>query len=140
MYRFIEINADKNMLLCSTSLVGKGDLAEIHAPDEETPARAFSNVLEKVKDPNLFKVHVSYNGHEALGKIVELGERCVLRVLKRTLSGIRRRHFSSDENVIVNLEKGNDFKERKVSRAKTGSIRKKSKKKAAKKRKGPNKK
>ena len=132
MYRFIEINTDRNMLLCSTALVGRGELAEIHAPDEGTPARALSNILEKTKDPNMFKVHVSYNGHEALGKDVQLGDRCVLRILKRNLSGIRRRHFSVDEKDIVNLEKDEGFVERKVNRAKTGSVRKKQKKKAAK--------
>lgn len=140
MYRFIEINAEKNMLLCNTSLVGKGELAEIHTPDDSTPARAFSNVLEKVKDPNIFQVHVSYNGHEALGKDVELGDKCVLRILKRNLSGIRRRHFSVDEKEIVNLEKGEDFVERKVNRAKTGSVRKKRKKKSTRKNKNKNKK
>lgn len=135
MYRFIEINSRKNMLLCSTLLVGNNELVEIHTPDGDTPARAFSNVLKKVKDPNVFKVQISYTGHETMGKEVVLGEECVLRILKRNLSGIRRRKFSQDEKEIVDLEKGDDFKERKVNRAKTGSVRKKTKKRKAKSRK-----
>jgi len=128
MYRFLEINAEKNMLLCSTDLVGKGELAEIQSPDDNTPPRALGNVLRKTDHPDSFEIYTSYNGHEALGKTVKLGGQCVLRILKRNISGIRRRQFSSDEKEIVNLEKGDDFVERKVNRAKTGSVRKKRKK------------
>ena len=124
MYRYLEIDAGKNMLLCSTNLVGKNELAEIHAPDDQTPTRALSNILRKVKDPNIFIVHTSYTGHEALGKEIAIGNKCILRILKRNLSGVRRRKFSTDEKAIVDLEKGDDFIERKVSRAKTGSVRK----------------
>lgn len=133
MYRFIEIDASKNMLLCSTELVGNNELAEVHRPDDGTPARAFSNVLKKIGDPNVFVVYTSYNGHESVGKEVILGKACVLRVLKRNLSGIRRRQFSEDEKDIVDLEKDDSFRERKVNRAKTGSVRKKKKTKKSKK-------
>lgn len=133
MYRFLEIDVSKNMLLCSTDLVGRGELAEIQRPDDATPARALGNVLKKVDHPNVFEVYTSYNGHEALGKQVVLGDACILRILKRNLSGIRRRHFASDERDIVNLEKGEDFVERPVNRAKTGSVRKKRNKKRRKK-------
>jgi len=134
MYRYLEINTEKNMLLCNASLVGKGELAELHMPTDTTPVRALSNVLRKVGHPNIFIVHTSFNGHETIGKEVQLDERCVLRVLKRNLSGIRLRHFSTDEKEIVNLERGEDFTERKVNRAKTGSVRKRNnyKKKVAK--------
>lgn len=135
MYRYLEIDVSKNMLLCSTSLVGKNELAEIHAPDDQTPSRALSNILCKIKDPNVFVVQTSYTGHEALGKEISIGDKCVLRILKRNLSGIRRRKFSNDEKSIVDLEKGEDFIERKVSRAKTGSVRKHKKKKKKKTRK-----
>jgi hypothetical protein len=46
---------------------------------------------------------------------------------------VRRRKVGKDEKSIVDLEKGIDWKERKINRAKTGSVRKKRKKKKTKK-------
>ena len=125
MYIYIEINEEKNMLLCSSSLVGKNELVEVYTPSSDTPSQVFSNVLQKIKDPDLFVIRTAFSGGDLLGKKYQVGERCVLRVLKKSLSGVRRRKFSKDEKQIVDLEKGDNWKEKKVNRAKTGSVRKK---------------
>jgi hypothetical protein len=124
MYRFVEINPEKNMLLCSSGLVGTYEWVEVHAPCTDTPCQVLSNVLQKTRDPDYFTIRSSFTG-DLVGKEFKLGETCILRVLKRTLSGVRRRKFSKDEKSIVDLEKGNEWKERKVNRAKTGSVRNK---------------
>ena len=128
MYRLVEINSEKNMLLCSSSLVGKEELVEVHAPGPDTPSQVLSNVLQKTKDPDIFVVRAAFS-NEMVGKEFKCGENCVMRVLRRSLSGVRRRKFGKDEREIVDLEKGDNWKERKISRAKTGSVRKRSKKK-----------
>lgn len=125
MYRFIEINKDKNQLLCSSALVGNNELAEIYTPEKETPRQALSNILKKIKDPDVFVVVSAFSSNEMVGRELSLGEECVLRILKRNLSGVRRRKFAKDEKDIVDMEKGDEWTERKVSRAKTGSVRKK---------------
>ena len=126
MYKHITIDSDTNMLLCSTKLVGNGELVEIFAPDQESPRQACGRILRKIDDKT-FEVHQSFDGHDALGRRYELGEKCVLRVLLRNLSGTKRRKFASDEKVIVSMEKDEHFREKKVTRAKTGSVRKRRK-------------
>ena len=125
MYRFIEINKEKNTLLCSSALVGNNELAEIYTPERNTPRQALSNILQKVKDPDTFVVVSAFSSNEMVGRTLSLGEECVLRVLKRNLSGVRRRKFTKDEKDIVDMEKGDEWTERKVNRSKTGSVRKK---------------
>jgi len=120
------------MLLCSSSLVGKDELVEVHAPGQDTPGQVLSNILQKIKDPDIFVVRSAFSS-EMLGKEFKIGETCVMRVLRRNLSGVRRRKVGKDEKSIVDLEKGIDWKERKINRAKTGSVRKKRKKKKTKK-------
>lgn len=124
MYRFIEINDEKNMLLCSSTLVGINELVEVYTPDPNTPMQALSNILQKIKEPDHFSVYLAFSGNEIVGRQLYLGERCILRILKRSLSGIRKRKFSKDEKSIVDMEKGENWMERKVNRAKTGSVRK----------------
>lgn len=122
-FKFLNIDGERNLLLCDPNLVGMSELVEIHAPDEVTPRQCCGKILRKVKDPNIFVVHTSYDGHEPPLPYV-MGERCILRVVSRNQSGARRRKFTPDEKTIVNLEKNEKFKERKVVRAKTGSVRK----------------
>lgn len=127
MYKHLVIDTSHNSLLCSTNLVGIGELVEIHAPDDDTPRQAGGKILRKLKDPGQFVVHATYDGHESLGNHYQLGEKCVLRVLAKNRSGAIRRRFGSDEKAIVNLEKDETFQEKKVVRAKTGSVRKRKK-------------
>jgi hypothetical protein len=129
LFKSISIDTEKNALLCSPSLVGKGEIVEVYCLDQETPPQASGRILRKVGDPNSFVVCQSFDGHDALGRGYEVGPRCILRVLLRNLSGTRRRKFSADERMLVNMEKGEDFHERKVVRAKTGSVRQRGKKK-----------
>jgi hypothetical protein len=112
------------MLLVDTMLVGKDELVEINKADEVTPPQAGGRILRKVADPNIYEVTTSYDGHDAVGRRYEIGPKCILRIVMRTLSGRRRRKFNEEEKAIVDLEKGENYKEKKVSRAKTGSVRK----------------
>jgi len=123
MFRHLMIDAESNKLLCSTSLVGKDEIVEVHSLDDQTPPQSVGRHLRKFKDPDMFVVVQSFDGHEAMGREYKLGPRCVLRVLLRNLSGMRRRKFSSDEKQIVNMEPDEHGKERKVVKAKTGSVR-----------------
>jgi hypothetical protein len=123
-FKLLTIDTEKNLLLCDTTLVGKDELVEINKPDDVTPPQACGRILRKISDPNLYEVTTAYDGHEALGRQYELGPKCVLRVVMRNLSGRRRRKFTDDEKGIVDLERDENFKEKKVSRAKTGSVRK----------------
>lgn len=129
MFRFLTIDSEQNKLLCNTSLVGKNEVVEIYEVDKSSPPQAIGKLLQKIKDPNLFIVHTTFDGHESQGKLYELGERCILRVVARNRSGTRRRKFAVEERNIVDLEKGEKFHEKKVVRAKTGSVRKPHKKK-----------
>lgn len=124
MYKYIVIDSEQNMLLASTGLVGNGELVEIYAPDPDSPRQACGRILRKIDD-DTFEVHQSFDGHDALGRRYSLGEKCILRVLLRNLSGAKRRKFASDEKIIVSMEKDEHFREKKVTRAKTGSVRKK---------------
>lgn len=123
MYRHLEIDTDKNMLVCSLTLVGRGELVEVHQGDDGTPPQAMGKILKKVSETD-FEVYQTFDGHEAMGRRYRAGSKCLFRVLLRNLSGIRRRRFSSEEAPIINIEKDDNYKERKVSRAKTGSVRK----------------
>jgi hypothetical protein len=125
MFKFISIDTEKNALLCSPSLVGRGEIVEVYSLDPESPPQATGRILRKIDDPSEFIVCQSFDGHDALGREYELGPRCILRILLRNLSGARRRKFSQDEKALVNMEKGEDFHECKVVRAKTGSVRRK---------------
>lgn len=126
VYKHLVIDMQHNMLLCTNNLVGIGELVEIHAPDEETPRQACGKTLRKLKDPNIYVVHATYDGHDALGNCYYIGDRSVLRVRNRNRSGmLRRKH--PDEKVIVNVEKAERYKERRVVRAKTGSVRRRKK-------------
>jgi hypothetical protein len=118
MYKYLVIDTSSNKLLCSTNLVGLSELVEIYDPDEDTPRQACGKILHKLCDPASFAVHCD-------GTTYEVGERCIFRVLAKNRSGMLRRKFSGDEKGIVNLEKSVSYKERKVVRAKTGSVRKK---------------
>lgn len=123
MYKHITIDSEHNLLVCSMGLVGNGELAEIYAPDQESPPQACSRILRKIGE-KLFEVHQSFDGNDAIGRRYLLGERCLLRILMRNLSGAKRRKFASDEKTIVDTEKSPAYRERKVTRAKTGSVRK----------------
>jgi hypothetical protein len=122
IFKFLNIDTVRNLLLCSTNLVGIGELVEIHAPDDETPRQAGGKILKKLKDPNLFVPQIGEDGNSYL-----IGERSILRIVGRNRSGSMRRKFSPDEKLIVNLEKNEAFKEKRIVRAKTGSVRKKKK-------------
>jgi len=128
IFRMMSIDTEHNRLLCNTPLVGMGEVVEVYDPGD-APPQAVGRLLQKIKDPNVFVVNVSYDGHEAIGKQYEFGERCVFRVVLRNTSGARRRKFAKEEKAIVNMERGDDFVEKKVVRAKTGSVRAKRKKK-----------
>lgn len=132
MFKSITIDTEQNKLLCSTGLVGKGELVEVFAPDDQSPPQTFGRILQKVEDPNIFAVYISFDSGDAVGRRYELGDHCIFRILKKNLSGKRRRKFAREEAIIVDLEKGDDFQDRKINRAKTGSVRRskpKSKKK-----------
>jgi hypothetical protein len=124
VFKFLNIDSEKNLLLCDTTLVGKDELVEINKPDEVTPPNAGGRILKKVEEPNVYEVVTAYDGHDAMGRRYEVGPKCIMRVVMRTLSGRRRRKFSDEEKMIVDMEKGENYKEKKVSRAKTGSVRK----------------
>jgi hypothetical protein len=135
MFKFLSIDTEKNVLLCSTELVGVGELTELHVSGDATPMQINGKILKKVADPNLFEVKQAYESQEFVGKQYSVGPDCVFRILMRNISGSRRRRFSDDEKKIINTENDGDFEDKKVVKAKTGSVRsrKKKKKKAAKK-------
>ena len=116
MYKHLIIDEEHNRLLCSPSLVGMGEIVEIFSIDEATERFLSGSQMVKLKDPNEFQICDS-------SRISKIGEKCILRVLYRNRSGIRKRRFSQDERVIVNMEKGPSSKEIKVQKAKTGSVR-----------------
>jgi len=122
MYKYLVIDSEKNLLLCNPPIVGLGELVEVYALDEDSPPQSSGRLLKKVTE-KLFEVYQSYDGHDALGRRYELGEKCVLHILLRNLSGSRRRKHP-EEKIIVNTERDDDFKDRKIVRAKTGSVRK----------------
>jgi len=122
-YRHLTIDTLHNMLLCSTSLVGIGELVEIHAPDDDTPRQACGKTLRKTKDPNIYIIHTASEPVDPASVTYTMGERAILRVIARNRSGMLRRKFTPDEKLIVNLEKNERYKERRVVRAKTGSVR-----------------
>jgi len=119
MFKYLIIDPERNHLLCDVSLVGKGEMVEIFELDRETPPQTTGRLMIKAGEPNLFEVCQSFDGHDALGRQYRVGPRCILKILSRSLSGIRRRKFSSDEKQIV-ME---NQKERFLARAKTGSVR-----------------
>jgi hypothetical protein len=130
-YKSVTIDLDKNMLICSTQLVGLREIVEVFSPDETTGNSSITSIgriLEKVDDPNIFVVRGTFEGHEAIGKEYALGEKFMFRVLKKSLSGIKRRKFK-EQSQIVDWERDENTKERRVVRAKTGTVRKKSKRK-----------
>lgn len=127
MFKSITIDTEQNKLLCSTELVGKGELVEIFSSDENSPPQASGRILQKLQDPNVFVVYISYDSSDAVGRRYILGEHCIFRILKKNLSGKRRRKFAREEAIIVDMEKGDDFVDRKINRAKTGSVRRASK-------------
>lgn len=126
MYKHILIDTERNMLICDPASCGKGELVEIHERDDATPAQITGKILRKIADPNIFQLHISYDDDQPVEekKMYTLGEKCSLRILYRNKSGTYRRKCSKEEKVIVNLEKGQNFKETKVCKAKTGSVRK----------------
>jgi len=128
VFRTVTIDSDHNRLLCNSPLVGIGEIVEVYEQGD-APPQSVGRLLQKIKDPDVFVVNVSYDGHEAIGKQYEIGERCVFRVVCKNASGARRRKFAREEKVIVNTERGEDFHEAKIVRAKTGSVRSKRKKK-----------
>lgn len=128
MYKYLEIDTEKNKLLCSAGLVGKGELVEIYQADADSPPQARGRILEKMNDSNVYIVRQTFDGHEALGREYGLGDRCIFRVLRRNMSGARRRKFAKDEHEIVSMNKEEGEKEKRIVRAKTGSVRNKRKK------------
>jgi hypothetical protein len=130
MFKHLSIDPNKNLLLCSTDLVGVGERVELHAPGGTgaTPIQIAGKIMKKVADPNLFEVETSYDSQEFVGKRYYVEQDCVFRVLTKSIGGTRRRKFAKDEKEIVNLENNDDFIEKKVVKAKTGSVRKKRKK------------
>lgn len=126
-YRHLTIDTQHNMLLASSNLVGIGELVEIHAPDDMTPRQACGKTLRKTKDPNVYIVHTASETIDPDATNYIMGERAILRVIARNRSGMLRRKFTPDEKLIVNLEKNERYKERRVVRAKTGSVRKRKK-------------
>ena len=124
-FKSVTIDPEFNKLLCSPNLVGKNELVEVYDLDKDTPPQVVGWQLRKVADPNQFTVHQSFDGHNAIGHTHRLGSKCIVRVLLRNMSGIRRRRFANDEKVIVSTEKDEGFKDKKVVKAKTGSVRKK---------------
>jgi len=131
MFKHVLIDPSKNMLLCNTDLVGVGERVELHAPGGTgaTPIQIAGKILKKVADPNLFQVETSYDSQEFVSKKYRVEQDCVFRILTKTIGGTRRRKFAADEREIVNLEHDEDYVEKKVVKAKTGSVRKKRKKK-----------
>ena len=125
-YKYLVIDTQHNMLCCNNSLVGIGELVEIFAPDDDTPRNACGKTLRKTKDSNQYVLHSNYENAEET--VYELGPRCVLRVVARNRSGTLRRKSSEEEKQIVNLEKNEKFREKRVVRAKTGSVRKRKRK------------
>jgi hypothetical protein len=123
MYKHLTIDTAHNKLLASKDIVGIGELVEIYSPDEDTTPQACGRVLRKLSDGK-FVVHSACDSNEAVGNVYSLGEFAVLRILGKNRSGTLRRRFSSDEKQIVNLEKAGKFTEKKVIKAKTGSVRK----------------
>lgn len=116
MYTYLVIDQEFNRLLCNPPLVGLGEIVEIFEIDENTDRFLSGAQMIKIKDTDEFKVCDSE-------RITKIGNRCVLRVLYRNKSGVRKRKFSQCEKVIVNMEKGPTSKEIKVSKSKTGSVR-----------------
>jgi hypothetical protein len=124
MHLHLGIDTDRNLLLASTQLVGIGELVEIYSPDETTPRQACGKILRKIKDPNCYIVHASYE-EQVSSTPYTMGDKTVLRVVCRNRSGMLRRKFSKFEKLIMDLEKSKVFHEKKVVRAKTGSVRRK---------------
>lgn len=110
MYKTITLDSEKNLLLCSPSLVGNGELIEIYSPDNETPPQACGRIIRKISD-DFFEVHQVYDGHGSLGIKYSLGEKAIVHVLFRNSKGIKKRNFP-DESIIVNIDKnhGKGFK------------------------------
>jgi len=126
-FTYLNIDVERNLLLCSTALVGLDELVEIHAPDDDTPPQACGKILRKLKDPNIYVVQTGVLDSDPEAINYEMGIRSIMRVIGRNRSGMLRRKFTPDEKLIVNLEKNEKFKERRVVRAKTGSVRKRKK-------------
>ena len=126
-FLYINIDRERNLLLCSSNVVGIGELVEIHAPDDVTPRQACGKMLRKIKDLNQYVVQAASGIEDPEAVAYTIGERSILRVMARNRSGMLRRKFTPDEKLIVNLEKNERFKERRVVRAKTGSVRKRKK-------------
>lgn len=120
VFKHLVIDSDHNMLLADSSLVGINELVEISAPDDATPRQACGKILRKLKDPNVYAVHTASGGQDTN---YILGSRCILRVVAKNRSGALRRKSTDEEKLIVNLEK-NGAQEKRVIRAKTGSVRK----------------
>jgi len=129
IYKSLCIDQEKNMLLCSSVLVGIGETVEIYEAGQSTPASAIGRILKKKSDPGNFIVTGTFDGYEALGREYNVDQRCILRVLKKNLSGVKRRKMAKDEKLIIDIERDENTKEKKVQRAKTGSVRRKKKSK-----------
>lgn len=126
LYKHITIDTNKNRLLCSSNLVGLGELVEIFSLDNETPPQASGKTLKKTSEPNVF-FDYSNGSTDSHSKMYFVGNECILRVVARNRSGMLRRK-TPEEKLIVNMEVIDPQKESKIIRAKTGSVRKKEKK------------
>ena len=128
MYKCVLIDTEHNRLVCDPSLVGTGELVEIYERDHVTPPQLTGKILKKIKEPNTFEIHTTFDSNESLGKVYVVGEKCLLRVVEKNLNGTRKRRFSNDEKIIVDNQHSKEFKEIKIRKAKTGSIRSRRKK------------
>jgi hypothetical protein len=124
MYKYLVIDTSHNNLLASTNLVGLSELVEIHAPDEVTPRQACGKILRKLRDPGTFAVYSTCE-NDCTGLVYTVGDHCIFKVVAKNRSGMLRRRHARDEKLIVNMERTPSYKERKIVRAKTGSVRKK---------------
>lgn len=124
MFKHLTIDTEHNKLLASQELVGIGELVEVYAPAEDTPPQASGRVLRKTAD-GIFIVHSAGDFHEGAGNSYRIGGEAILRILGRNRSGTTRRRFTNDEKFIVSIEKTLHFSEKKIVKAKTGSVRKK---------------
>lgn len=126
MYLHMIFNSSTNMLLVNSTLVGMNEIVEIYSPDNDSPPQACGKLLRKVAEPDTFIANSEDD--VATAKTYILGEKCILRIMMKNLSGTRRRKFSDAEKEIVSMERNDAVAEHKVVRAKTGSIRKQKKK------------
>lgn len=123
-FKYINIDIDRNMLLCDTTLVGNRELVEYYSGDD-SPSQISGKILLKISEPNIYVIHESVNFDEDILNSVryEIGSKTILRIVAKNRIGAKKRDFY-EEKFIVSTEESPYNKERKIHRAKTGSVRK----------------